>query len=179
VRFRGPFTLPVGSEYTVQVSGNGGEATVTRIVKVKGDLEEKKLTCPPDVSAVLATIGSLGGGYSEAVELIRRADRAQVLSASVIVDAVPAELSIRQLAQFAHRDPTLAKANAEVAKVGVVRPELDAHGFNLPTAEPDPSTRYTPPPPRPPLNREPGRIFGPKRHDVPAIDPGTVPAGGS
>jgi hypothetical protein len=61
--------------------------------------------------------------------------------------------------------------------VGVVRPSLDATGFNLPSTEPEAATRYTPPP-RPPLNREPGRIFGPKRHDVPAIDPGTIPAGG-
>jgi hypothetical protein len=58
-----------------------------------------------------------------------------------------------------------------------VRPSLDATGFNLPSTEPEAATRYTPPP-RPPLNREPGRIFGPKRHDVPAIDPGTIPAGG-
>jgi hypothetical protein len=85
-------------------------------------------------------------------------------------------LNIRQLAHFAQRDPTLAKANAEIARTGVVRPALDAEGFNLPPTEPDPATQYTPLPPRPPLNREPGRIFGPKRHDVPAIDPGTIPA---
>jgi HEAT repeat protein/flagellar P-ring protein FlgI len=178
VRFRGPFTLPVGADFTVHVPGGGEDATVTRIVKIRGDLEEKKLSCPPDVSAVLTTMGTLGAGYNEAVELIRRADRAQVLSSPVVLDAIPAELNIRQLAQFAGRDPTLAKANAEVAKVGVVRPELDASGFNLPPTTSDPVTRLTPPPPRPPLNREPGRIFGPKRHDTPAIDPGTIPAGG-
>jgi hypothetical protein len=177
IKFR-PFTLPVGSEYSVHVPSGGGDATVTRIVKVKGDLEEKKLTCPPDVAAVLAAIGKLGGGYGEAVELIRRADRAQVLSAALIIDAIPSELNIRQLAHFAHRDPTLARANAEIAKAGVVRPALDADGFNLPPTEPDPAAQYTPPPSRPPLNREPGRIFGPKRHDVPAIDPGIVPTGG-
>ncbi len=178
VKFRGPFTLPVGSDFTIHLPGGGEEATVTRIVKVKGDLQERKLSCPPDVSAVLTTIGTLGGGYNEAVELIRRADRAQVLSTVVMQDAIPAELNIRQLAQFAHRDPTLAKANAEVAKIGVVRPDLDSTGFNLPATDSDPAVRHTPPPPRPPLNREPGRIFGPKRHDVPAINPGVVPAGG-
>ena len=35
VKLRGPFTLPVGSEFTVHVPGGGGEATVTRIVKVQ------------------------------------------------------------------------------------------------------------------------------------------------
>ena len=78
---------------------------------------------------MLTAIGKLGGGYAEAVELIRRADRAQVLSARWSCDAIPAELNIRQLAQFARRDPTLAKANVEVAKAGVVRPELDANGL--------------------------------------------------
>jgi hypothetical protein len=177
VKFRGPFTLPVGSEFSVHIPQGGDEVTVTRIVKVRGELTEKKLTCSTDLVAVLAAVGKLGGGYTEAVELIRRADRAQVVSAAVVVDAIPAELSIRQLAHFTRRDPSLTKANAEVAKAGVVRPTLDADGFNLPSPEPDPATQYTPPPPRPPLNREPGRIFGPKRYDVPPIDPGAAPAG--
>jgi hypothetical protein len=178
VKFRGEFTLPVGTEFSVHVPAGGRDATVTRIAKVRGDLVERKATCPPDVAAVLAALGSLGGGHGDAVELIRRADSAQVLSAAVAVDAIPSELNIRQLAHFSARDPGLAKADGEVARAGVVRPALDANGFNLPAAEADPATAYTPPPPRPPLNREPGRIFGPKRHDVPAIDPGVVPAGG-
>lgn len=179
VKLRGPFTLPVGSEFTVHVPTTGGQATVTRIVKVRSELQEKKLTCPSDLAAVLVTVGKLGGGYSESVELIRRADRAEVLSAQVQLDAVPSELNIRQLSQFAGRDPALQYANAEIAKAGVVRPELASRGFDLPKAEPDPATQFTAPPPRPPLNREPGRIFGPKRNDVPAIDPGTLPAGGT
>jgi hypothetical protein len=179
LKLRGPFTLPVGSDYTVHVPAAGAEATVTRIVKVKGDLEEKKLICPSaDLAGILTAVTRLGGGYNEAVEFIRRADRAQVLTAAVVVDAVPAELNIRQLAQFARKDPTLSRANQEIAKAGVVRPALDSDGFDLPPAEPEPAAQFTPPPPRPPLNREPGRIFGPKRHDTPAIEPGVVPAGG-
>jgi hypothetical protein len=177
-KLRGPFTLPVGSDFTVHVPASGGEASVTRIVKVKGELEEKKLACKADLAAVLLTVGRLGGGYSEAVEFVRRADRAQVLSAAVVVDAIPSELSIRQLSDFARRDPTLTQANVEVVKAGVVRPELDAAGFDLPAPAPDPVTQFTPPPPRPPLNREPGRLFGPKRHDAPPVEPGVVPAGG-
>ena len=93
VRFRGPFTLPVGADFTVHVPGGGEEATITRIVKVKGDLEEKKLSCPPDVSAVLSAICSTGGAYNEAVELTRRADRAQVISTTLVQHAIPAELN--------------------------------------------------------------------------------------
>jgi hypothetical protein len=178
VKLRGPFTLPVGSDFSIHVPESGTEATITRIVKNRsGDMEEKKATCPADLATVLAAFGKLGGGYNEAVELIRRADRAQLVSAAVIVDAIPSELNIRQLAHFAHRDPALTKANAEIARAGVVRPGLEANGFDLPPAEPDPAAQYTPPPPRPPLNREPGRIFGPKRYDAPPIDPGLARAG--
>ena len=45
-----PFTLPVGSEYTVHVPADGGEATVTRIVKVKGELEEREADLPAAMS---------------------------------------------------------------------------------------------------------------------------------
>lgn len=179
LKLRGPFTLPVGSEYTVHVPANGTEATVTRIVIVKGDAEPKKVTCPTtDLDVVLAAIARLGGGYNEAVELIRKADRAQVLTAAVVTDAVPAELNIRQLAAFAAKDPTLTRADVEIARAGKVRPALDGEGFDLPPPQPEPAAQFTPPPPRPPLNREPGRLFGPKRHEVPAIEPGVVPAGG-
>ena len=185
-KLRGPFMLPVGSDFTVQVPAGGGEATVTRIVQarraggIEGDLEEKKVACKTTTLAeVLVAIGRLGGGYAEAVELIRRAERAQVLSAALVIDAIPAEMNIAQLSQFAAKDPTLTRANTKVASAGVVRPELDATGFDLPPAEPDPAALFTPQPQRPPLNREPGRIFGPKRHETPTIEPGVVPAGGS
>jgi hypothetical protein len=176
-KLRGPFTLPVGSEFTVHVPANGTEATVTRIVKVKNDLEERKHTCKStSLSEVLLAIGRLGGGYAEAVELIRRADRGQVLTASLVVDAVPAELNIRQLAEFAKKDPTLTRANVEIARAGTVRPDLDANGFDLPSAAQEVVSQAPAPLPRPPLNREPGRIFGPKRHDAPPADPGLIPA---
>ena len=178
VKLRGPFTLPVGSDFSIHIPAGGAAATVTRVVKTRGgDLDEKKLSCPTDLAAVSAAMGKLGGGYNEAIELIRRADLAKVLSVAVIVDAIPSELSIRQLAHFARRDPALTKADAEVARTGVVQPGLDANGFDLPPAEPDPASQYTPPPAPPPLNRSPGRLFGPKRHDAPPIDPGVARAG--
>jgi hypothetical protein len=174
-KFRGPFTLPVGTDFTVHVPAGGGGAKVTRIVMTREGAEPKEVACQTaKVAEVLAAVGRLGGGYTEAVELVRRADRAQVLSAPVHIDAVPGELDVTQLTQFSRTDPALVRANAAVAKAGAVRPALDANGFDLPPDEPDPAAQVPPPPPRPPLNREPGRIFGPKRHDP---DPGVRPAG--
>ena len=78
VKLRGPFTLPVGSEFTVRVPADGGEATVTRIVKVKGDLEEKEADVP--ARRWRAVLGrhrpSWAAGTARRSSSIRRADRA-------------------------------------------------------------------------------------------------------
>ncbi|HEV3440884.1 MAG TPA: flagellar basal body P-ring protein FlgI [Gemmata sp.] len=176
IKLRGAFTLPIGSDFTIMVPAGGDVATITRIVKTKSDLVDKKQTCSADLLAVLLTIGNMGGGYEEAVELISRADRARVVTSAVVVDAISPELNIQQLAQFAAVDPALVKANLEVVRAGTVHPGVDANGFDLPSPEPDPATVVAPPPPRVPLNREPGRLF--KRHDPSVIDPNAVPAGG-
>lgn len=160
IKLRGPFTLPVDSDFTIRVKDD--EATVTRIVTAKGkdqQLENKTVTCPPKLEMVLMAMGKLGGGYDQAVELIRRADRAQVLTCSVVVDAITPEMNIRQLAQFAATDPTLAKVDSEVVRFGVIRPGVDGDGFDLPAPEPDPTTAFTPAPTRQPLNRSPGHLL--------------------
>jgi hypothetical protein len=113
----------------------------------------------------------MGGGYAEAVELIRRADAAGVLSSAVLVDAIPLELNLRQLAYFARHDPSLRRADAEVSRLGVSRTSVETANLTLPTPETDPANQPPPPPPRPPLNREPGRLFGPKRHEPPSTPP--------
>jgi hypothetical protein len=176
IKFRGPFTLPIGSDFTITVPAQGDEATITHIVKTKSDLVERKETCKTDVLATLLAIGRMGGGYDEAVELIRRADRAQVLSCPVVLDAISPELNIRQLAQFAAQDPALIKANLEVVHAGMVRPGLDADGFELPQLDPDPATVIAPPTPRQPLNRDHGSLF--RRHDPTVTETNMVPAGG-
>src|SRR5947208_16622419 len=114
---------------------------------------------------------SLGGGYSEAVEFVRKADRAEALAGKLVIDAIPRELSIQQLSGFAKIDPTLAKANLEVARVGTVRPAVDANGFELPTAQDPGVVPAGAPLAKQPLNRDPGRLFGPKRAaDAPILD---------
>ncbi len=179
VKLRGPLApLPVGNDFTVSVSADG-VAKVTRVVKVKGDPEVKEIPCVPDLGTILQAMERLGGGYSDAIDLIRRAERAQVLTAPLVIDAIPREMSTQQLCGYAKIDPTLAKANVEVAKVGTVRPELDANGFEAPVATDPQVTPAGAMLPKPPLNRDPGRLFGPKRTtDTPVLDPAIVPAGG-
>ncbi|HEX4610595.1 MAG TPA: HEAT repeat domain-containing protein [Urbifossiella sp.] len=180
VKLRGPFTLPIGSEYTVSVPANGPEAKVSRIVRVKGQPEVKEVVCPADLSAVLATVARLGGGYGEAVELIRRADTAQVLTAAVTVNAIPQLFSVQQLAGYARTDPTLVKADVEVMRGGTAGTDLESTAVDLPA---DPSEARTPDTtPRAPLSRDPGRLFGPRQPTPPAQADGlspVVPVGGT
>ncbi|MFO0797088.1 MAG: flagellar basal body P-ring protein FlgI [Gemmataceae bacterium] len=173
VKLRGPFTLPLGSEFTVSVPANGPEAKVSRIVRVKGQPDVKEVTCPTDLTAVLATVARLGGGYGEAVELVRRADNAQVMTAALAQDAIPRQLSVQQLANFARLDPTLVKADVEVARVGASSLELEAAGVDLP-ADPG-EARPADAPARAPLSRDPGRLFGPRQPAAPAHAEGLSP----
>ncbi len=177
IKLRGPFTLPIGSDYTIAVNANGDEATITRIRLEKNEPVTDEKKCPTDLYAALLTLGKLGGGYTEAVELIRRADRAQVLSTPVVVDVLVPELNIRTLAEFAAKDPGLTQADREVVRAGGIRQGLDGEIFDLPPPEPDPATVVAPPAPRPPLNRHPGHLFF-KYNDQPVVDPTIVPAGG-
>jgi hypothetical protein len=173
VKLRGPFTLPIGADYTVSVPAGGPEAKVSRIVKVKGQPEVKEVTCPTDLAAVLATVARMGGGYGEAVELVRRADTAQVLTSAVAVDAIPRLLTVQQLAAFARTDPTLVKADVEVARVGTAGADLESVGVDLPA---DPTEAKAPETaPRVPLSREPGRIFGPRQPAPPTQAEGLSP----
>lgn len=179
VKFRGALApVAVGAEYTVSVPA-GQPAKITRVFKGREDAEVKEVRCRSDLHSVLTVMANLGGGYSEAIELIRKLDRAEVLTGKIVLDAIPRELSIQQLSGFAKVDPTLAKVNQEVARVGTVRPAVDAHGFELPSTQEATVPPAGAPLQKPPLNRDPGRLFGPKRAaDTPILDPNVVSTGG-
>jgi hypothetical protein len=170
--FRGPIPpLAIGNEFTVSMAAGEQEVKVTRIVKGNDGHEVKEVKCPPDIGAVLATMSRLGGGYTEAVALLQRADAAQVLTVPVVENAIPREMSVQQMAGFAKIDPTLVRANVEVARIGVHGIDLTQVGYDLPSDRDADAKPADAGPARPPLSREPGRIFGPKRPPEPTPDP--------
>ena len=187
VRFKGPFTLPAGNEFTVSLPAAEPTVTVSRIVRVKGEPEVKTATCTPDVAAVLATMAKLGGGQAESVELLRRAERAQILTAELAVDAIPRQFGVDQLVAYAKTDPALYKADREVAKIGTLVPDAAESNDILAETDAKPDAAATPTARK--LSRDPGRLFGPKRTTdpeddplplpLPALDDGVTPAGGT
>jgi hypothetical protein len=181
MKLRSPMLpMAVGADFTVSVPEGTEQAKVTRIVKTaEGDAGVQEIRCSPTLEGVLSAMAKLHGGYAEAVEFVRKAGRSEALNGKLVVDSIPRELSIQQLSGFSKIDPTLAKANVEATRVGTVRPAVDANGFELPTTQEVTIAPAGAPLPKPPLNRDPGRLFGPKRaSDAPILDPAVVPAGG-
>jgi hypothetical protein len=160
---RTPFSFPIGNDFTVTARGDDSNITVTRIARREGEPVAISETCPADLGAVLVALSKLGGTYSEAVELVMRAQRAEVLAAAVAYDALPRGIPIQQLAQISRNDPHLARADREVERYQ--RGEVVPAGYDLPT-EGQSVQQPAAPVEAVPLNREPGRLFGPKRPGV-------------
>jgi len=160
---RTPFSFPIGNDFTVTARGDDPNITVTRIARREGEPVAISETCPADLGAVLVALSKLGGTYSEAVELVMRAQRAEVLAAAVAYDALPRGIPIQQLAQISRNDPHLARADREVERYQ--RGEVVPAGYDLPT-EGQSVQQPAAPVEAVPLNREPGRLFGPKRPGV-------------
>ena len=80
---------------TVSVPADESYAKVTRVVKAAAGAEVKELRCLPRLDSVLNAMTSLGGGYAEAVELVRKADRAEALAGKLVIDAIPREFGKR------------------------------------------------------------------------------------
>ena len=153
----GDFSIPLGNDFTV-TSKNDGTVTVTRVTVKDGEPTAIPLKCRADLGHVLTAIAELGGTYTEAVELVQRLDKAAVLAGSVAYDSAPRGLTVQQLAQIARSDPSVARADLEVERAG--KTEILQASYDLPT-EADAVQAKPEEPTLPPLNREPGRIFGP------------------
>lgn len=185
VELKGPFTLPAGNDFSITMSAHDNKATVGRVIKVRGEPEVKTLTCACDVASVLAAMARLGGTHSEAVEFLRRADRAEVMTANLVVDAIPRQFSVDKLVAYSKADTTLYKADREVAKVGSLEPDVSTD-VEAPLEE-EPVVAAAAPAPQRQLSRVPGRLFGPKRTPeeeeeplpLPVISEGVVQAGAS
>jgi hypothetical protein len=136
--------------------------TVSKVVTGKDGAEAVKVKARPALGAVLAAIGELGGGYSEAVEFLRRADAAKALQVAVAIDAAPRGIPLPQLAVMARSDPGLETANLEVTRAS--RGDIRQASYDLPS-EADAVTRTSAAPAEDTqLNRNPGRLFAPRKH---------------
>ncbi len=170
---RTPFSFGLGKEYTVSAKEGEPTVTVSRVTTGKdGEPTTVSKTCLTDIGLVLKTLADMGATYPEAVEFVRRAQKAEVVTTAVLFDAAPRGMNIQQLAAISRTDPLAEKADLEVTRVGTA--DVVQTTFALPgegAAVQGKSAAAA----APDLAREPGRIFGPKRER--AADPVPAPAG--
>jgi HEAT repeats/Flagellar P-ring protein len=159
---RTPFSFPLGKDFTVAAKDGEPTVTISHIVSDKnGEPVNAEVKCLTDVHAVLRALGESGAGYGEAVEFLRRAEKAEVLTTALHINNAPRGLNINQLAAISRADRDVVKANLEVTRMGSTN--ISQANYDLPSEadslKADPlKTELTPS-----LNREPGRLFGPKR----------------
>lgn len=156
-----PFSFPIGREFIVRAGAGDLQATITRILPGTDGAEEISVKTNLSVASLLTTLGELGGGYAEAIELIRRADQSKTLTAKVMVDAAPQGIALVQLASLARTEANLDRANLEAERISrgdIVPVSYDLPSFDEPQA-PAPVEAAD-------LARNPGRLFGAKKHPM-------------
>jgi hypothetical protein len=157
---KGKFSFPLGRDFTVAAKGDEPQVSVTKIALKDGEPVPVTLKCPADVGAVLKALAELGATYSEVVEFVRRAEKAEAMAAAVQYDGAPRGLTVQQLAQIAGSDPSIERADLEVERVG--RGDVVPVSYDMPTEGDRVRAQPKPPAAEPALNRDPGRLFGPK-----------------
>jgi flagellar basal body P-ring protein FlgI len=156
-----PFSFAIGKEYTVTAKIGDSQATLTKIVNGTDGATDVSTKCGLSIAGMLSGLGEMGAGYSEAVELIRRADAAKLVAANIAVDANPQGIALIQLATLARSEANLDRANLEVERV--CRGDVTPASYDLPNFdEPKPLAPLE----AADLSRNPGRIFGGKKHPM-------------
>lgn len=171
-----PFSIPLGRDFTITAKPGDLQATITKIVSGLDGAQEVSAKSGLSLSAILTAVGEMGGGYSEAVELVRRADQGKVLTSAVAIDAAPQGIPTMQLAALARTESNLDRANLEVERV--CRGEIVPVSYDLPNFD---ESKPLPPVEPVDLARNPGRLFSAKKHPMdpeaeapPAVEPPTV-----
>jgi len=184
---KGPFSFPIGTEFTVTMKADAKQVVITRLATTKRDEDNNLETVTglhrPDLSEVLKGMAALGASYSESIEFIRRAANADSLLVPLAIDSVPRSFSIPDLVRISRVDPQLEKANATALKLVDGKAESGSSAnLDLPTegeavrAEEKPSTTepqlsrtqgsvlraFEGEKAGPALNRNPGTLFGGK-----------------
>ena len=101
-----PFALTAGPGITVTARAGDSVATVSRF-SVRTGGEPTHVQCPLNVADILRTMADLGGTYSDAAEMLRKADDRKALSCELARDALPRAVPIKRLAQAAREDPRM------------------------------------------------------------------------
>ncbi|MCC6418453.1 MAG: flagellar basal body P-ring protein FlgI [Gemmataceae bacterium] len=108
-----PFKLLVGPEFTVTAEPGDDRVTVGRFILDPPSMSRKQCSCR--LEDILRKLVELGGSYSDALELLRQAERWRCLTAPVVFDKVPMVVSMSELANEG-KDPRWLEEDAAPAR---------------------------------------------------------------
>ncbi len=162
---RGPFSFPLGTDFTVTMKDGDESVLISRIVTKDNEPTTVEAKYRADLGFILKGIAEMGGNYTDAIEFIRRVNGAECLGAKLAVDATPRGMTIQQLASMARSDLTLARSDVEVEKINgdVLQAGYDAPG------EPKPLEKAPIIEIENPNRVQGGRLFGPRPTETNAI----------
>jgi hypothetical protein len=100
-----PVSLLAGSEFIVAIEKGDDRCTVSRIATQE---PVRRKQCSPRLDDVLRAVAELGGGYAEAVDLLRKLDDRQAINCPIAANALPPLVSVEELADGG-RNPTFLK----------------------------------------------------------------------
>jgi hypothetical protein len=106
-----PFSILAGGEFTVTAGPNDDHCTITRISLRSGKSTKQ---CSLKLEEMLRTLADLGGSYSDAMEVLKHADRQQCLNCRVGVDALPQATSVFDLAKAGSVDSEFVQTHPEI-----------------------------------------------------------------
>jgi hypothetical protein len=101
-----PVRLLIGQDYTVSAEQGDRRITVSRITG-QGGVQQKQ--CTLELDQVLTTIAQLGGGYVEAVDLLRKLQDRQGLNCPIRSTALPPDTTIEELVALGRNPNFLRK----------------------------------------------------------------------
>jgi len=98
-----PFSLTAGPNITVTARAGDAVATVSRF-SVKSGATPNHLQCSLAVTDILRTMAEQGATYSDAADMLRKADERKALSCPLVFDALPTAVPVKRLAKAARTD---------------------------------------------------------------------------
>jgi hypothetical protein len=115
-RLTPPFSFTAGRSVTVTARPGDAVATVSRFSPKSGGLPTH-VQCSLTVVDVLRQMAEFGATYSDAAEMLKKADERKSLSCPLVLDALPKAVPIKRLAIAAREDPRLQQESDLLAEV--------------------------------------------------------------
>lgn len=98
-----PFRLAVGEDFTITANKDDAHCTVSRFSR-KGEAHKQ---CSLELADALKALVEIGGGYSDALDLLRIVDETGRLSCDLYADTLPRHYEITELANVSAKDPQM------------------------------------------------------------------------